>query len=350
MQSASRLTLVPLRRVVIAAAAATFVLGTARPGPAGNSGAAGMPGTDVWLVSTRGAPRSYLSPGAGERIRYFVLGEERRWRPSSDEALIGAMQRPGPTTIFVHGNRSGRCAAVSEAFELLRAIRGQAPEGRFRMVIWSWPSDRIRGGNRKDVRVKAAYSDVQGHYLADFLARLDPERPLSLVGYSFGARVITMALDRLDGGRDADEPLPEPGTEDPLPREAAPRAAAPVGPAELTEPADPPRRRVVLIAAALDAGWLAPGGRHGGAARQVERMLVTRNYCDPVLRLYPLMYRIGGPQALGFVGPVCLGENRQKTEAADVSCAVGRAHDWSRYLTAPGLRRRMAEFSFLDRS
>jgi pimeloyl-ACP methyl ester carboxylesterase len=204
------------------------------------------------------------------------------------------------------------------------------------MVIWSWPSDRIRGTNRKDVRLKAAYSDVQGGYLAEFLGRLGPEAPVSLVGYSFGARIITMALDRLDGDRNAERAVVEPAAQDATSMEP-PRA-----------PAEPPRRRAVLIAAALDAGWLAPGGRHGRALRQVERMLITRNCCDPVLRLYPLMYRVGGPQALGYVGPICLGKNREKTETAELSCAVGRAHAWSRYIAAPGLWRPLAEYSFLD--
>jgi hypothetical protein len=319
----------------IAVAVATFVLGAVRPGAAGEPG---KPDAEVWLVSTRGAPRSSASPNAGERIRYFLLSEARRWRPSSADALIETLQTPLPTTVFVHGNRADSGDATSGAFELLGAIRRQAPEGAFRMVIWSWPSDRIRGGNRKDVRVKAAYSDVQGRYLADFLSRLDPEVPVSLVGYSFGARVITVALDLLDGGPRGNGALPESGPQDPKSAESPPTLA------------EPPKRRAVLIAAGVDAGWLAPGGRHGGAIKQVERMLITRNCCDPVLRLYPLMYGLGGPQALGYVGPVCLGENRAKTETADVSCAVGRAHDWSRYIAAPGLKRRLAEFSFLDSS
>jgi len=342
MRSPSWSTIVLLRRMMIAGAVATFVLGAVRPG------AAAEPDAEVWLVSTRGASRSRVSAEAGERIRYFVLGQSRRWRPSSAEALIEAIQTPVPTTIFVHGNRADWGDATSEAFELLRAIGRQAPERAFRMVIWSWPSDRIRGGNRKDVRVKAAYSDVQGHYLADFLRRLDPKVPVNLVGYSFGARIITVALDLLDGGRRGSTTLPEPGPRDPAAAEPAPLPAEPHLPAELPAAAAPPKRRAVLIAAALDAGWLAPGGRHGRAAGQVERMLITRNCCDPVLRLYPLMNGLGGPQALGYVGPVCLGDNRAKTETVDVSCAVGRAHDWSRYIAAPGLKRRLAEFSFLD--
>jgi len=342
MRSAFWPRIVSLRRMTIAAVVATFVLGAVR------AGAAAEPDAEVWLVSTRGAPRSRVSAEAGERIRYFVLSEARRWRPSSAEALIETLQTPVPTTVFVHGNRADSGVATSGAFELLRTIRRHAPEGAFRMVIWSWPSDRIRGGNRKDVRVKAAYSDVQGHYLADFLLRLDPQVPVSLVGYSFGARVITVALDLLDGGRRGNGALPEPGPQGPTSAESASSPAEPGAPVEPISPAEPPKRRAVLIAAALDAGWLAPGGRHGRATRQVERMLITRNCCDPVLRLYPLMYGLGGPQALGYVGPVCLGENRGKTETADVSCAVGRAHDWSRYLAAPALKRRLAEFSFLD--
>jgi hypothetical protein len=103
-----------------------------------------------------------------------------------------------------------------------------------------------------------------------------------------------------------------------------------------------------LIAAALDAGWLAPESCHGGALSQVERVLVTRNSRDKVLRFYPLMYGVGGPEALGYVGTVCLGENREKTETVDVTCAVGRTHAWSRYVAAGGLRRGLAEFTFLD--
>jgi len=172
MRSPSWFTIVLLRRAVIAAVVATFVLGAVK------AGAAAEPDAEVWLVSTRGAPRWSVCPEAGERIRYFVLSEARQWRPSSADALTEALQTPVPTTVFVHGNRADSGVATSDAFELLRAIRRQAPEGAFRMVIWSWPSDRIRGGNRKDVRVKAAYSDVQGHYLADFLgpARRRPAR------------------------------------------------------------------------------------------------------------------------------------------------------------------------------
>ena len=44
---------------------------------------------------------------------------------------------------------------------------------------------------------------------------------------------------------------------------------------------------------------LAPGGRHGLALSLVDRMLVTRNGCDRVLRWYPRMYGRGGPGGPG---------------------------------------------------
>jgi hypothetical protein len=91
----------------------------------------------------------------------------------------------------------------------------------------------------------------------------------------------------------------------------------------------------VLVAAAEDAHWLLPGQRAGLALSQVDRMLITVNRCDPVLRWYPLLYRRGGPSALGHTGPAgCL--PGKKVELLDVSCSVGRFHEWEYYVQKMG--------------
>lgn len=283
---------------------------------------------EVWLISTRRAPRAARLDSGEKRIGYWRLDADHRWTPAGDEDFFDDRQGPVPTTVFIHGNRTGRNAAVSSGWRIYRLIRRDAAAQPFRFVIWSWPSDRIRGGNRKDLRVKACYSDVQGYYLARCLERVDPEVPVSLVGYSFGARAITAALHLLGGGRVAGWRLPQPTD---------------------SQPADGRRKpiRAVLVAAALDADWLMPGRRNGRAPAQVERMLVTRNGCDPVLKWYPWMYRRRGPQALGYGRPVGCTQS-ENIELLSVSCSVGKNHDWTSYLQSPGLRRRLAWYTFLD--
>jgi len=290
---------------------------------------------EVWVINTRCAPRASVSADADKRIRCCRRTADGRWERTSREQLLAPSEPAVPTAVFVHGNRDDTRSALADGLRLLSVLRCQRAPGPFRFVIWSWPSDRIRGSNRVDVRLKAAYSDVQGYYLADFLRRIDPEVPVGLVGYSFGARVVTVALHLLDGGRLCGRVLP-PLSDD----SAASKQGNSVD--------GIPRRQAVLIAAAIDAHWLVPGQRHGRALTQVERLLVTRNVCDPVLRYYPLMYRRGGPQALGYTGAVCGRADLDRVEMVDVSPTVGRAHGWADYLAAPVLRRRLVRYTYAD--
>ncbi len=193
--------------------------------------------------------------------------------------------------------------------------------------IWSWPADQIRGGPRKDAQVKAARSDAQSFYLAAWLERLAPEIPVTLIGYSFGARVIGGALHLAEGGtllgmkRDVATPS---ATKRPL--------------------------RVMLVAAAADSEWLLPGNRHGLAGRQIDQMMVTRNCCDRVLRFYPRMRPNDSSSALGFAGPTSpgrLAESGLNFETVPVESQVGREHLWHTYLRSSAVRSRLAWYSFL---
>lgn len=299
-----------------AAALAVAVCVSARPAPAESASA------EVWLISTRCAPRSgRVDTGLGQ-IEYWRLGADNRWLAADADAFRETGEPAVPTTFVIHGNRQTHAKAIRSGWGVYCRMRRDAGGRPFRLVIWSWPSERIRGTNRRDVRVKACRSDMQSCYLAECLSRLDPDLPVCLVGYSFGARIVTGALHLLAGGQVAGRALGEPSG---------------VGRRPI---------RAVLVAGALDADWLLPGRRNGLALSQVERLLVTRNCRDPALRLYPLMYYLGGPQALGFAGPACCGQS-EKIELLDVSCSVGRTHAWARYLQSPGLCGRLAWYTFL---
>ena len=293
--------------------------------PGASTCAAEAAPNDVWLISTRQAP---FRRGAGgeDRIKYWHLDADRRWAPADLEALLAADDPAVPTCVFIHGNRADSQRAMRMGWGVYRRLARQA-DRPFRFVIWSWPAAPMRGRLLKDVRLKARRSDVESYYLALWVRRTDPRVPLSLIGYSLGARVITGALHLSAGGEVAGQSLPD------VPAEARP---APV--------------RAVLVAAAVDNTWLLPGRRNALAPDQTERILVTRNSCDPVLRWYRRLHVPRRPQALGYTGPACStrpGPKPEKIEVLGLQGSVGRSHAWSTYFDAPGLRRRLAWYAFL---
>jgi hypothetical protein len=265
---------------------------------------------------------------ADPRIRVWRLEGAYTWIPASAAEFFGSDNPQVPTTVFIHGNEVDPTGAVRRAWRVYGRLCTDSAGRPFRLVIWSWPSERVVARRRQDAQLKAAYSDTEAFYLANVLRRMERDVPVCLIGYSFGARVITGALEILAGGQVAGRCLPL---------------------AEGVTLGVPQRRpvRAVLIAAAADACWLLPGARNGLALSQTEQMLITRNCCDPVLRFYPLLYGRGGPQAMGYVGP-CWGGDVSKLEVLDVTYSVGRIHDWDCYFSDLGLNARMAHYSFLD--
>lgn len=283
------------------------------------------PRAQVWLVSTRHLP-GCLS-GVDAQPEFWRLGADHQWAIADETAFVAGGSAAVPTIIYIHGNRTDREDAVVEGLEFLEELRRLASGKEFRYVIWSWPADRIRGRNRRDVQVKDARSRNEALYLARTLARIPPDSPISLIGYSFGAQTILGALEWLAEGAAASQ----------MQRPAAVERPRPV--------------RAVLIAAAVDNTALSGCDSAHRALRQVDRLLVTRNACDPALRLYSHLYRGRGASALGFTGPVGLDPNdpnSQKVEVVDVSCAVGKNHGWIFYRGAGALRSRLPVYTFLQ--
>ena len=169
--------------------------------------------------------------------------------------------------------------AIQEGWSLYHAIRAAACDRPFRLVVWSWPSERIQGGLRHDAQVKAARSDVQAHYLALCLDRMSPDVPVNLVGHSFGARTILGAMELLAGGTVAG-------------RVTTHDANRPRGPI-----------RAVLIAAAVENGCLLPGHRDGLALGQLERVLITCNVKRSGVEMVPAVIRPRRRGGAGLHGP-----------------------------------------------
>jgi hypothetical protein len=299
---------------------AALLLGLALP-----ASAAEAP-PQVWLISTRSLPHCDDLNQSPPPLDYWRLDDQCQWSAADAKAFRATDDPAVPTVLFVHGNRTDAGEAVDKGWNTYQSIRAQT-DRPLRYVIWSWPADREFRRNGPDVRLKAAYSDVEAWYLAQWLADIRPGVRVSLIGHSFGPRIITGALHLLAGGQVAGRGLP----------------------ADTVKAWTATKRnpiRTVLLAAALDVDWLAPGGCHDRALSLVDQMLVTCNACDRVLRWYPRMYGRGGPSAMGFVGPCGVAEAKN-IEVVDVSATVGRFHDYQCYNSAPDVSCRWAEYTFL---
>lgn len=264
----------------------------------------------VWAVSTRGL--GCPAPGWTYSLTVWQYESQTpRWANSSVESLTATDDPEIATVVYIHGNRIGSSLALQDGLSVYFQLAGawdREPPVRF--VIWTWPSDQIRGP-LKDVRAKAARSDADAYYLAQFLSRLNPEVNVGLLGYSYGARIASGGVHLLGGGR--------------LMGLSAPAASG-------------PELRVALWAAAEHDDWLLPGRTHGEALPRARQWLITRNYCDPVLARYRMLDKCSDPTALGYSGLV--GRNllspeiNARIDELDVTAAVGSSHDMQRYLYA----------------
>ncbi len=275
--------------------------------------AAGRP--DLWVVSTRRLPGICRPPAcadlAVERLADAACGG--RWERSELEDLLAD---PGqPLVIFVHGNRYEPADAKAQGMRLARRIAAHTPGvTTSRVVVFSWPSQQqgllLKDGRRKFER---AYAD--GHYLGWLLGRLEPERPVALVGYSFGALVAAEALDDVS-------------------------KASPAGVAWTERPG---RTNLVFVAPAVRQDALAPRGLYRGAIEGVDRFTLLVNSRDEALRFFPLLEPAVRKDALGYVGmPAGWLPPGIEFAASDAAAIVGRVHSMRRYLESRSLADRIA--------
>jgi hypothetical protein len=265
---------------------------------------------EVWLVSSRGLGCGELG-NSGQQLAYWRNEPSHGWAVSSHAAWL-AGDPSVPVSIFVHGNDMTFQRSVEEGWAVYGDLVRSAPEQPpMRFVIYSWPADKIRGLPANNVRAKCARCDVDARYMAWFIDQLEPQTPLSLGGYSVGARIVGGALQLTAGGSLNGRPM-----------------------LAQTHPKREPVR-VLLMAAAMDSDWFLPGRRYGLAIGQMKHLTLLNNTCDRALRFYHRIYcKHGGPEALGytgFPGPQLLGDGHGKLEEYDVCCFIGPEHNWEHY-------------------
>lgn len=281
---------------------------------------------ELWFVSSRGARDESEGPTGLGVWKYDGAGN---WSSSSLDALATA-DPSRPVCFHVHGNRVAYGQSNYGGWRYYTTLTdGCAERQPLRFIIFSWPSDRICGSQRDDVRTKAVVAERHAYFLADVVRRLPAKCRISMIGYSYGARLIGGALHLLGGGELCGRRLAE-------------RAEH-----------EPRRIRALLMAAAMDSGSFLPGCTFDAAPTQIDRVLVCRNTADKVMKWYPLLYHFmlrpqRGVQAAGYAGIAgsrSVPELADRVECVDVSCLVGNVHEWHGFDYLCGsLLPRMREF------
>lgn len=261
---------------------------------------------EVWLVSTRhlGCPLHHARP-AYEVQRYDW---DTGWHATPMDSFLAACETPCVTVFYVTGYDMNWDWTVRRGCEAYQALASGATTP-IRFVIWSWPSehDRLTLG---DVREKGHRTDWESVYLSQVLVRMPEKSPTTLIGYSYGGRIVTGALHLADGGT--------------------------LGEFGLNAASRGHRFRVVLMAPALHNHWLLANQYHSRAANQAAHMLVLYNTLDPVLVHYRLVDPYCKPMALGYVG-VSPAPEHPAFEQCDVARHVGLRHHEHGYLHSPAV-------------
>ncbi|MGA2616974.1 MAG: hypothetical protein ABSF26_05135 [Thermoguttaceae bacterium] len=309
------------------------------PGPGGDQ--------QLWIIDTRGAPSCSDGETGLPQIAYWQFDPcgACQWSASDAGAFSRGGAPLGPTIFLMHGYNTEPDQAVQYGWSLFARLQQWAGPRPFRLVVWSWPSRRTVRPLRADIQLKASASDTEGYYLARTIAGLKPAfadlpsnahltrtiaglkggSPVSLVGYSYGARIAAASLQLLAGGPVAGRRLP---------------------PAVLAAwSGGTPPIRAALLGAAIDSDSLEPGQPFGLSPAVAQGILVSQDSLDRVLRLYRRVYCRHGPQALGSTGPA--GGDSGKLEVVNVTCFVRKRHDWRRYEAALPVVERLPWYTFL---
>lgn len=236
------------------------------------------------------------------------------WEPADAEPLLAGTDRP--LLVFIHGNRYSAAAAKAQGLQLARLCAGVCPRPP-RSVIYSWPSDQ-QGLALKDGRLKYGRAHADGHYLAWLLGRVDPDRPVAIVAYSFGAIITLEAFEDLVVAERTGRTDVQPWT------------------------GRPGRTHVVFVAPAVRCDALAPRGPYREAVECIDRFTLVINSRDDALRFFPWLDRSLRAQALGYVGmPRAWLPAEMENRAIDAAGIVGKHHGLPLYLASPTLTRRI---------
>ncbi|MEM8671051.1 MAG: alpha/beta hydrolase [Planctomycetota bacterium] len=232
----------------------------------------------LWSVSTRNITANACRADVKEpALSFYQISCDGCVTPTDFHQYIENLRQSRHVVVYVHGNRMRSSEAIRRGMEVYRRTK-RDDRPAIDWVIWSWPSDK-EGILVGDARRKFKKLDAQGLYLSWLLRRhVECDAPTTLIGYSFGGRVITGALHALGGGKLGGRTVPgEPITGIPF--------------------------RCGLVAPALERYAMSRRGVHSMATQNLDRLVLMYNRRDAVLKRFWLVNRVRGTMALGYSGP-----------------------------------------------
>ena len=273
---------------------------------------------DVWRVDIRPVAQLNVSEQNFPLLKYYRW-ENSRWQPSDAETFFDTQCAEIPLTIFAPGYSLTTLETTRVGLGIVRTFD---PDKPCRVVLWDWFSDKTALNIRRirrDIRSKIPVANNTADYLALFLQKLEPQSKVCLFGFSFGCRIACQAVETLRRNGQQPEGL---------------------------------RLHLVLSGAATDQGWFAQGQRHSKVPEIAEKILVTYNPDDWVLRFYPLMYHLRcKPAALGFSGVPMKGipaEYRNRFENINVEPYIGDEHETLYHVRTPVFQSRINSYFFFE--
>jgi hypothetical protein len=278
------------------------------------------PNREVWLVSSRqvSCPSENLTG-----LKYYRL-LENQWIETPAEEFDRTSNQSRLNVFFVHGNRTDFKWASRRGLQAYDSfVASQNPGVPTRYIIWAWPSDQV-SGLVTDFRIKAQRANREGHLFGNFLAGLPKDERMSLIGYSYGSRIILGGLQLLSGEKLFGRQL------------------------ELPENYEPPEFRVTLIAAATGNGSLTPQATYGQAYPMMDRLLLVNNTADRALKLYKFLDRQRQISALGrgIAGRSLLEDGGERVEQFDFAKEIGHEHSLTGYFCSSRIRNLLKQQVF----
>ena len=132
---------------------------------------------------------------------YCQTLENNAWRVADVKEFYAGDSADRSTVIWAHGFKTDMTGAAESGCSFrntIDAARAAAGSSRaYRLVIWKWSSERSAGRLRIDAQMKGRIADAEGRRLANFIGGMNASNNVSLVGFSFGARVVGSALQCL---------------------------------------------------------------------------------------------------------------------------------------------------------
>lgn len=291
------------------------------------------PGDEIWVVSSRGLGSRHCDFQSLE-TRQYINGQwyssnpsslivSGAWNPTEIMTPPGVIVAPKPMVMLVHGNSWSFTKAVQRGMQTYQeTITPWHDKPPLRFVIWTWPSDSIAGPIR-DIRIKSDRAEEHGFHLARFLQQLPSSTQVSIIGFSYGARVALGALNLLgggvvNGGRISSTSMPS------------------------------PQINVTLIAPAIRNDALVT--TMPNAYRQINHLFVMYNSRDRYLAFFRLAKFSGKTPALGFTGIKCRGclpNASARIDQFDAAQLVGRDHDYLEYIRDRSVEQRLRRNMFI---